>query len=204
MKKNLLLTWREAPKIFGVFSSGAKRRKFFEAYLCCNLENCLPPPPLFQCQKYWEIIHTPFMRYSLVYYYLKLPYNWPPSNNWPTHAKRRKKIFPKLFFSKKLFSNFFFTPELSHFLGTNNLNKNIFSKKKEFDKTLLFWILCPPKVTKFCSTKTNQKKNIFVQKIFWKMFFLEKNIFFEFFVVRKWLSSKKHFWKYKLIVNFYD
>jgi hypothetical protein len=43
MKKNLLLTWREAPKIFGVFISGAKRRKLFEAYLCCNLENCLTP-----------------------------------------------------------------------------------------------------------------------------------------------------------------
>ena len=46
MKKNLLLTWREAPKIFGVFISGAKRRKLFKAYLCCNLENCLTPPSI--------------------------------------------------------------------------------------------------------------------------------------------------------------
>ena len=47
-----------------LFISGAKRRKIFEAYLCCNLENCLtppPPPPLFQCPKYWKIVHTPFM-----------------------------------------------------------------------------------------------------------------------------------------------
>ena len=64
MKKYLLLTWREAPNIFGVFISGAKRRKLFEAYLCYNLENCLTPPPpslYFSAKKYWEIVHTPFM-----------------------------------------------------------------------------------------------------------------------------------------------
>ena len=70
----MLLTWREAPKMFRVFISGAKRRKIFEAYLCCNRENCLTPL-YFSAKKYWEIVHTPFMRgrfkrYLLVYKFL--------------------------------------------------------------------------------------------------------------------------------------
>jgi hypothetical protein len=45
-KKIMLLIWREAPIICGVFISGAKRRKICETYLWCNLENCITLPSI--------------------------------------------------------------------------------------------------------------------------------------------------------------
>ena len=64
---------------------------------------------------------------------------------------------------------FFFTEELSHFLG-QKIQKNIFFQ---------FYFLLKNLVT-FWAQKV--EKNIFFQKQFWKKCFFTKKYFFEFFV----------------------
>ena len=65
---------------------------------------------------------------------------------------------------------FFFTAELSHFLG-QKIQKNIFGKNIFLQKNIFLNFLSQ-KVTKFFSKKQNWKKIFFPKIILEKMFFL--------------------------------
>jgi len=73
------------------------------------------------------------------------------------------------------FLNLFFTTELSHFLGTKNSKKIVFSGsifcKMFFVQKYFFEFCVPKKVTKFCSNKKNWKKNIIFTKKNLEVFF---------------------------------
>ena len=97
--------------------------------------------------------------------------------------------FQNIFFFSNFFLKYFF-----HFLS-QKVTKFCSKKKKErkyfYAKTILeniflqkkmFLNFLSQKVTKFCSKKKKMKKNIFMQKQFWKIYFLEKKNVFEFFV----------------------
>ena len=83
------------------------------------------------------------------------------------------KLFPEIFFFVFFFRFVFLLQKLVTFWDKKF--KNIFSFLKNIFQNLflqknIFLNLCAQKVTKFCSNK-KMKKNIFMQKQFWKIFF---------------------------------
>jgi hypothetical protein len=81
----------------------------------------------------------------------------------------------------------FFSVELGHFLGQKIpkqffLKKNIFQNclQQNFSLNFMFH-----KAFKFFSKKQKMEKNVFLQKQFWKIFFLEQKNVLEFFVTKK-------------------